>query len=231
MKYKILTIILLGTVLTSIIYVTTREEKKNILAIGDGLSSGMTALNVNGYNYNDYLFDDLKKEEKLKNYYHFHEVDETASSLLNKINNNIPLNSKLTIKQAIKEASILTLHIGMDELNNYARKHYLDTTKINAYLNKYEEIMKTISQLNNKKVFLISLYPTHLINKNKIEKINQELKRLSEKYNFTYIDIIEITHNSDFFTLKKNYYPNYKGQEYIYKAIQKELEVKTLKIY
>ena len=91
--------------------------------------------------------------------------------------------------------------------------------------------MKTISQLNNKKVFLISLYPTHLINKNKIEKINQELKRLSEKYNFTYIDIIEITHNSDFFTLKKNYYPNYKGQEYIYKAIQKELEVKTLKIY
>ena len=61
MKYKILTIILLGTVLTSIIYVTTREEKKNILAIGDGLSSGMTALNVNGYNYNDYLFDKLKK--------------------------------------------------------------------------------------------------------------------------------------------------------------------------
>ncbi|MCI9280073.1 MAG: hypothetical protein HFJ02_04675 [Bacilli bacterium] len=231
MKYKILIIIIIGTLLTSIIYITTREEKKTFLAIGDGLSSGMTALNVSGYNYNDYLFDALKKEENLKSYYHFHEVDETASSLLTKINNNVPLNNTLTIKQAIKEAYMITLHIGMDELNNYARKHYLDSTKITAYLNKYEEIMKIIAHLNNKKIFVLGLFPTNLVNKNKIEKINQELKRLAEKYHFYYVEIIDIINDENYFTFKKNYYPNYKGQEYIFKEIQEQLDRKTIELY
>ena len=72
---------------------------------------------------------------------------------------------------------MITLHIGMDELNNYARKHYLDSTKITAYLNKYEEIMKIIAHLNNKKIFVLGLFPTNLVNKNKIEDSLKEIFR------------------------------------------------------
>ena len=42
MKYKIGIIILIGTILTFCIYFHTEQGKINVLALGDGISTGMT---------------------------------------------------------------------------------------------------------------------------------------------------------------------------------------------
>lgn len=232
MKYKILIIIVLGTIFTSFIYFHTNKENINILALGDGLSTGMTPYHIEGYDYNEYLAEYLNENERLENYYkNFNEIDETASNLMNKINNNIEnMDKKIKLKQAIKEADIITISLGMDELNNYAKKNNLGSTKINGYLAKYEEILKTIRTLNNKKIYMIGLYSSTLINETKITKINEGLKKLAKQYNIEYIDIESIKNQEEFFKSKKDYYLNYKGQEFIFTKIKENLEQATFAI-
>jgi hypothetical protein len=232
MKYKIAIILILGTIITTLIYYKTNDNKIYYLALGDGISSGMTSYNIESYNFNDYFVDKLNEEEKLNKYYKkFNEVDETLNSLLMKINNNIPnIDQEIKIKQAIKKANIITIAIGMDELNNYAKKNTLGTTKIKGFINKYEELLKIIRSLNNKKIYVISLYSSKLINQSKIKKINNELEIVVNKYNGYFIDISDITKNEEYFTLNSNYYLNYKGQNYIYEKIKNKLELETIKI-
>ena len=229
MKYKILFIIIISTILTFLIYFHTKQDKITLLSLGDGISTGMTIYHVEGYDYNDYLSNYLNTDNNLANYYkNFNEVDETTTSLLTKINHNITnINQKIKLKQAIKNADIITISLGMDELNNYAKKNNLGSTKITGFLNKYNELLTTITKLNHKKIYLLSLYSTNLIPRNKITKINAELKKLAETHHLTYIDISNITENQTFFSQKNNYYPNYKGQEYIYFQIKSTFDKTT----
>ena len=232
MKYKILLIICVGIVCTAIIYFHTDGEKINVLALGDGLSTGMTIYHVEGYDYNDYLIEYLNENQKLGTYYKsFNEVDETASNLAMKINNNVTtIEKKIKIKQAIKEADIITLSLGMDELNNYVKKNTLGTTKINGFLHKYEEVMRLLRNVNDKKIYCIGLYESNLINKTKIEKINTEIQKIAKKNNITFIDITDITEYKEFFLQKNNYYLNYKGQEYIFNKIKNTFSKETIYI-
>ncbi len=202
----------------------------NLLALGDGLSTGMTPYQVEGYNFNDYLRDDLHEQKQLEHYYkNFNEIDETAASLLTKINNNVEnIDHKIKIKQAIKEADIITLALGMDELNNYAKKNTLGSTKINGFLKKYEDVLKEIRKLNDKKVYMLSLYPTHFINETKVKKINEQLSNLAKQYKIVFVDISNLYQHNDFFLNKKNYYINYKGQEFIFYKIKESSEISTM---
>lgn len=232
MKYKIAIIIILGIILTSLIYCYTSEDKLNVLALGDGLSTGMTIYHVEGYDYNEYLTEMLNEENNLGNYYrYFNEVDETASNLITKINNNMTsIDKKIQLKQAIKEADIITISLGMDELNNYAKKNTLGSTKINGFLKKYEEVLNILRKLNNKKIYVIGLYSSNLINQSKIKKINQEIEKLCQKHKLIYINIEDIQEHNEFFLQKNNYYPNYKGQKFIYDKIIENRSQNTMRI-
>ena len=230
MKYKIGLIIIIGVILTSFIYFHTTEDTLTVLALGDGISTGMTIYHVEGYDYNEYLTEALNEENNLGNFYrYFNEVDETAHNLVTKINNNITsIDKKIQLKQAIKEADIITISLGMDELNNYAKKNTLGSTKINGFLNKYEEVINILRRLNDKKIYSIGLYKSQLINQAKITKINEELKKIAEKYKIEFINIEEITEHKDFFLQKNNYYVNYKGQEFIYNKIKETRDKNTM---
>lgn len=230
MKHKICMIMILGTIIASFIYFHANHSDLNLLALGDGLSTGMTAYHVEGYDFNDYLGEYLNEEQKLGYFYKsFNETDEMVVNLINKINNNVQnIEQKIKIKQAIKNANIITIALGMDELNNYASKNNLGSTKINGYLQKYEELIKIIRTFNDKKIFIIGLYSTNKINQSKVTKINVELQKIAQKNKIDFIDIADITNHPEFFTTKNNYYLNYKGQEYIFERIKGKLETVTV---
>ena len=54
-RYKLLLIIVIGSVLAIVIYFQVHSSKLNLVAIGDGFSLGMTPYNVVGISFNDYL--------------------------------------------------------------------------------------------------------------------------------------------------------------------------------
>lgn len=230
MKYKIGAILLVGLIFTLIIYFKTEDKGLDLLTLGDGISSGMTPYHIEGYDFNDYLSEYLNENNTIENYYkNFSEADETIVSLLNKININISsIEKKIKIKQAIQKSDIITISLGMDELNNYASKKLLGSSKINAFLNKYEELLNNITRLNKNKIFVISLYESNLINASKIAKINDELKKICQKYQVNYVDITEIKKEPSYFIEKNNYYPNYKGQKFIFEKIKEVLNSQNI---
>ena len=156
MKKKIIALVLIGTILSVIIYFFTQKNEITLVALGDGLSLGMTPYNIEGYSYNDYLKEDYLNKHELKSYIHeFADKGKTIKELIYEIKENKAItikNKKIEIKQAINQADILTIAIGMDELAN---------TKItsqikNEYLHDLEELLSIIKMLNQNKVIIIS---------------------------------------------------------------------------
>ncbi len=223
MKKQIILTILCGFFLAFLIYKITYHEEMNFLSLGDGLSLGITAYNVKGYSYNDYLKDYFEDTTILREYISdFANVDETTKSLLNKIiNNDSLMESNITIQQAISKSKIITISLGMDELNNLK---VLKSKNINDYLNNMEKIIKLIRNINkNNQIIITSLYETSKLNKEKITKINNELKSISNKYHLIFIDISDVVLHKEFYMLSDNYYLNYKGHQYIFLRIKDNL--------
>lgn len=218
MKKIIILTILIGTALTFLIYKNFYHEDMNIVALGDGIALGETAYDVQGYSYNDYLRDYYEENSIVKEYIiEFADIEETTKTLLLKLQNNYTLESTNTsITQAISKAKILTISLGMYELNN---KSELSTKLIEEYLTNMEKIAKMIYIYNKKSLFLIGIYPTEKISKEQASYINERLKTISETYHFTFIDIEEISNNQNYFFRTKNYYINYKAHRLISEKI------------
>lgn len=218
MKKKILLTVIVAAFLTFFIYKHVYHERMNIVTLGDGISTGETAYDVTGYSFNDYLRDYYEETGTVEEYIkEFSIKGETTETLKTKISNNYTLESTNTkIQQAIAEAKILTIAIGMDELN----QKNLKSKQIDQYIENMDKILTVIRIYNNKDIFLISLYPTAVLNKEKVQEINRKLKELSTKHRVTYIDIENITENKEYFFSSNSYYLNYKGHRYISEQIQ-----------
>lgn len=220
MKKQIILTIFIGILMAFIIYKITYHEEMNFLALGDGISLGLTAYNVKGYSYNDYLKDYFEDNTILREYISdFASVDETSKSLLNKISNNEVASNNMTIQQAISKAKIITISLGMDELNNLKT---LKSKNISEYLTNMEKIIKMIRNINkNNQVIITSLYETFKLSKDNVLKINNELNNLANKYNLKFVDISDVVLHKEFYMMPYNYYLNYKGHEYISELVKK----------
>ena len=213
MKKKIILTILLGAVITYFIYQKFYHEEMNIVTLGDSISLGMTPYNVEGYSFNDYL-KDIYENNNLEEYItEFSSINETTETLLLKIQNNYTLEStNLQIQQAIAKANILTLSLGIDELSS---KSIIKTKDMEGYIKNMEKIIKLLRIYNDKSIFLISLYPTNKLKKDKISDINNKLKEICHENNIIFIDIESISDNQEYFFEKDYYHLNYKGHRYI----------------
>lgn len=225
MKKKLLIIIIFGTLCTFLIYNFNKEEKITLLALGDGLASGMTAYNVNGYNYNDYIRDELEKKELLEDYIHnFVEEDQTIENLITSIENNYQKEEiNLTIQQALAKAKIITIGIGLDELANKSLKQVLPSKEIEDYKKDVEKLLQLIRNFNDGKIYLLGIYKAYNLQEEDILNINQSLKEISKNNRAIFIDISDLTNNNDFFLLNTSYYLNYKGHKEIASRIKSAL--------
>jgi len=131
MKKKLILICIIGVLAIIAIYYVTINNKVKLLALGDGLASGMTAYNVNGYSYNDYLKDYYKEKNHLQSYNNsFSQENLTTLNFLNLLKTNISNNinnKEVTIQQAISSSNVIILAIGLDELatNSFGGFRYL----------------------------------------------------------------------------------------------------------
>ena len=217
MKKKILATSLIGIFLTFIIYKVFYHEKVSIVTLGDNLSLGYTAYHIRGYSFNDYLKDYYEnKKITLKYTTSFSHEYETTETLLLKLENNYTLDNKESITEAIYSSSVLTLALGMEELNS---KTKITTKEINNYLENMTKILKILDIYNKKQIFLISLYPTHKLSLKQVKELNNNLKEIANLYHTTFIDITDITTNKDYFFDNDNYELNYKGHKYISEKI------------
>lgn len=222
MKKKILIITILGSILSIIIYFYTRKEEINIVALGDGVSIGMTPYNIEGYSYNDYLKNDFENIHKLNKYYEFGGFGKTVKELIYEIKENKSKSfkdDKIEIQRAINEADILTISIGMDELSEdkITKQIILD------YEDDIKELLSMIKMLNNKKVYVIGLYTIKKEELPNIEKLNTIIRTEVENNNFTFIDITNIINKKEYYLDNKSYYINYEGHKVIYNEIKKVL--------
>lgn len=225
MKKKLLIIIIFGTICTFLIYNFNKKDKITLLALGDGLASGMTAYHVDGYNYNDYIRDELEKRNVLEDYIsNFTEVDQTIENLITSIENNYYQEEiDLTIQQALAKAKIITIGIGIDELANKSLKQVLPSKEIEDYKKDVEKLLNLIRNFNDGKIFLLGIYKAYNLKEETVLDINQSLKRIAQNNRAIFIDIADLINNREFFLLDNSYYLNYKGHKEIASKIDSAL--------
>ncbi len=240
MKKKKLVIFFLAIVIIYLIYTFTYKEKYTYLAIGDDLAKGHTPFDTYGKSYTDFIYEYLKqKNDEVKINKEFVEEDLRIKDLLTKIKNAETQGGK-TFTQAIKEAELITISIGSEELFSKLRSNYelykLNNKKSFEFIDEMtEELNELISEMQKTKkteIYLIGYYNPLIeeeISESKIDSIfnylDLKLKEIEKNHKIHYISI----HNE--FKNKKNYLPNpshafpsLEGYNYISNEIIKELK-------
>ncbi len=218
MKKKLILLTLLGVIFTFIIYYYTKNDNLTILALGDGLSSGMTSYNIEGYSFNDYLREDYKLLHKLNRYYEYAYANLTIKELDYHIKANDTIlykDKQIELQQAINEADILTLAIGLDELANIK----ITSQVRHEFTTDFKELISTIKSLNHKQVIVLGIYNTNNHDALSTSKINAIIRDITLSNNFTYVDISNLITNNYFLT-NNSHYLNYEAHKLIYEQIK-----------
>ena len=216
-RYKLLIIILLSISLAYLIYFFNRNEKINIVAIGDGISSGETSFNIDGISYNDYIKDYFDNKKLLKNYnsdysYKNYKLKELINDL---DNNDLDKEEKIYIKQIFHKANIITIAIGEEELVKLSITKDLDLKYINEFINNYDKLLSIMKNISDAKIVMVGFYENKYLDKSNVIILNSELANLAKKYNLIFINISDLMLNKDFYVDEDSFYFNYKGHKEI----------------
>lgn len=237
MKKKKLVIFFLALIPIYIIYTMTYEENFTYVSIGDDLAKGHTPFDTYGESYTDYVYSYLKsKNSKTELNIDFIEEDIRITDLIDKIKNADKQNNK-TLPQIIKEANIITISIGSEELFSKIRSNYelyiKDNTKIFKYIdemiNNYEELIKEMKKITKADIFIIGYYNPINDNTASLESIFNYLdikfKNLEKKHKINYVPINEGFNQNTYYLPNPNHaFPSLEGYNYISTRIIEKIE-------
>lgn len=181
MKVKITMFILLIILFIFLIYASNKDNKIYYVNIDA----------TNNMNYNRKIYKTLKRTKKLEKYINsFSKKDLRTTDLIYDIQTNKKIKNQ-TIQNALIKADILTLNIGVNDIN-YKIGHTSDTE-----LYKYtDEVLKDIEKLfkllriyTKEKIYVIGYYNNNGVNYDDyFLYTNSRLKKISKKYNIEYVD-------------------------------------------
>lgn len=225
-RYKLLLIIVIGALITIIISNKHKSVKLNITSLGDSLSIGMTPYNVAGKSFNDYIKNKLEKKNKLNIYNNeFSESHYTLHELLEDTKKNKPSKySKIPIQQIIEKSDIITIAIGIDEFADKSLVEDINLNLIDSYILEYSNLLQFIRDFYDNKIIVISLYPAYNFFKKDAVDVNEKLKKLCGKYNASFLDILALSLNNEYYLEKNSYYLNYKAHEKIAYMLDEEIQ-------
>ena len=194
------------------IYYKNRKDTLYITSLGDELAA---------YKYIN--------TPKIKKYnLEFTSNDLKINDLLNMLKSNYENDITPKLHQTLKKSDIIILSIGLNDiyykLNDNTKEIY---TYLNNIINTYEEILKEISKYNYQKVFVLGYYNITNNNNDLFNYINYKLQKMSQEYNYIYLDLNKIIYNNSVYFKKNN---NYRLNELGFKQIS-NIIVEKLKKY
>lgn len=222
-------------ILIFLIGINVKDNNITYISIGDGLSKGMNYNNFESIGYSDYLYNYFKKDNNVKLYTKdFSNENNRITDLIDDINNNISTtidNKKIYIQNAVKNADILTISIGMNEIlykySNHENNGYM-YSYIDECISDMDKLLKIITKLNKNNIFLLGFYnPTDDLELDDfIKYTNNKISILCNKYKINYIDTYDIFNNNKHMIYSKNnYYPNQDGYKLIANAVKSKLNL------
>ena len=187
-----------------LIYIKTEKKELSYVAIGDSIAN----LNYNNQ-YRNYNNNYINTEYRI--------VD---------LINIIKYQEDKTIHRAIKNADILIISVGM---NDICYKLNTNITNIYDYLNNMINnlniLFNEIDKYNYKEVFVLGYYNISNKNNDLFTYINYKLKSLTEKYHYSYIELNNILkNNNNYYKKDDNFNLNIYGYNEINKIIVEKLK-------
>lgn len=225
----------LTTLSIFLIYLTTVDKKIYYLNLGDSVAMGVNSYKTSNNGYDKYVYDYLKKQEKLEKYItEFNEPDLRISDLHNLIENNyqIEINGhNQTLKNALIKADLVTLSIGNDDFyqklkSNYTTNEMYDI--VDNYVNDMEELLLLIKKYCKEDVVMLGYYDpvNNLLSEKIVTYMNKKMEDLTSENKIKYINLQKIIKNSHLLNPSSPYVSNNAYQKIgseIIKIIKKEI--------
>ncbi len=240
-KFKII-----GTIITIIliyiIYILTYSNKITYLSLGDALAAGKTPYANYNYGYKEGIISYLEKKDLLESSNdEFIDEYSTIKDLIEDITNNLRLDDKTNIKKEIREADIITISIGNNELEKILNPIFVSVNglyyvhvedEINSILSDIETLFKTIKPYAVNETYFLGYYnmfPRSITNIEEAEKIfnylNTNVEKLCDEYDINYVDTYGLfEEETSYLPNPFSYYPNTKGYQIIADKIIETLE-------
>lgn len=232
---KIIIIFSVIITLTFIIYKANANNLIDYMSIGDSFDLGINSYGNNTYSYRDYLKNYLNNNNLLHNTsFYYSKTNYKIEELLNdiKINKEIIYNDKTyNIKKELREADLITIAIGLDELisiietDNITSDIYI---KVDKFIKNMEELVNNIQKISSSNIILIGYYNPYSNSNKELERlfayINDKYYAIAKKYKITYIDIYKII-NQNYLPNSKDYHLNSKGYLKVASKIIEELKL------
>lgn len=212
-----------------LIYNFTFNDKYDYLVIGDAISKGVNIYDTKVCGYSYYVRDYLMKKKKLKSFNDlFTDSDYRISDIIRMIKYNETKNVngyEYNINKLIKEADIITISLGMNELyykfNNDNVNIY---NYMNDIVNEMDELLGLINRFEHKNVIVLGYY--NVLDKiDEVNYINVKLKDIVSKRGYTYVGLDNLFSNNPNLLYKKdNFVPNNYGYLKISQIIVEKIE-------
>ena len=217
------------------VYKSYNNNKINYVSLGDGFAKGINSYQQPSYGYSDYLKDYLKSKGKLENYNDsFSYQDMMTKDIKKDIIINTHDNNHNSIKFILREANLLTISVGINDLIyeidvNKPLTDYKKEKIITKIVDNFNEDIKEIKKYYKNDIYVIgyyNFYPQNSVERNLLDTLNANYQEYCKENKLIYVDNNNINKSlSNYLENPECFYPNVNGYEAIYKNILKKLEI------
>lgn len=233
-KHYKLIITIIVFLLVFLIFKFNNKNNQNYLSLGDGFALGKDSYGQLDYGYSDYVKDYLQENNHLNRYIKsFSSETMSITTLKENITTNKKIKLKkqeLNLKQTLRESTILTLSIGLNDLLYQLSINSVTSSNLDKIISdiekNYNDLILEIKKYYQYDIYVIGYYNIYsnnsLLNEG-IMKLNNVLRNNKD---IIYIDTYNIfKYNKNYRSRKQSIYPN----RYGYKAISNEIIYKISK--
>lgn len=221
-RYKLLIGFIITAIFLLVIFFITKDKKVYYLSLGDSLATGQTPNNTIEESYGDYIASYLKDKEMLEFYTKdFAKSGYRSIDLLNDLNNNKETEvdgKKITIKNALIKADLVTVSIGANDLfyklnigNKFDMNEFDDIyTYVDETISDVDKLLYELRKSCKEQIMVFGFYNpfTNFSSSlaNTVEPVilyaNTKMENIVRKYDMTYVNI------HDTFLKNDNYLPS-----------------------